>query len=152
LLSKAGIMQGVRPVVVIATFILVSGLLRLQATRRKRRLPTLIAIEQAQWAALCRVITDGRFLDRGRSRRGGGPRGTLLTVGDTLQWRPDRWETRHGDKALSWPLSQVRCMAREHRRDLSGVGYDRVELLVPDGSVVVGIFAEHGLRPESLNG
>lgn len=139
------------PVLVLATVVVVGLLLLLQATRRKRRLPALIATEGAQWAAICRVLAGGRFLDRGRGRRGGGPRGTLLTVGDTLHWQPDRWETRHSDQVLSWPLSRVRCVSRQRRRDVTGIGYDRIELLVPDGSVVFSIIGEHGRPPANLD-
>lgn len=70
-------------------------LLRGQAAVRARGLQALVGEGKAQWAALARIMAGGRFLDPGRSRRGGGPRGTLTVVNDHLVWTPDRHESRH---------------------------------------------------------
>jgi hypothetical protein len=139
------------PVLIVATFVVVAALARFRNARQKRRLPALMAAEGAEWASLCRVLADGRFLDRGRARRGGGPSGTLHNAGETLHWRPDAWATRHGSQPLSWPVHQVRCVGRKRTRDIIGFGYDRVELLLPEGSVVFAVFSEKGQRPASLD-
>src|SRR5664280_2151845 len=49
--------------------------LRWVAHVRGARLRSLIRLEEAGWMALCRVTAEGRFLDDGRRRRGGGPEG-----------------------------------------------------------------------------
>jgi hypothetical protein len=101
--------------------------------------------------ALCRVKAEGRFLDDGRSRRGMGPRGTLVSLSDRLEWRPDRYEVRHGDKPMSWPARDVECLARRQRRDLSGLRVTRARLRVPEGVVTFGIFHQVGTEPACLS-
>jgi hypothetical protein len=90
------------------TFLIVGAvgtlvILRWVAHVRGARLDSLIPLEEASWMALCRVMAEGRFLDDGRRRRGMGPRGTLVSLADRVEWRPDRYESRHGDKPMSWP-------------------------------------------------
>ena len=125
--------------------------LRWVAHVRGARLPSLIRLEEASWMALCRVMAEGRFLDDGRSRRGMGPRGTLVSLADRLEWRPDRYESRHGDKPMSWPANDVECLARRQRRDLSGLRVTQADLRVPEGIVTFGIFHEVGTEPAFLS-
>jgi hypothetical protein len=139
-----------RPLLVVVTFVVLAVVLRFQAGRRTRALPALVAAEGAQWAGLVRVMKDGRFFDRGRGRRGGGPRGTLISNGTTLEWRPDAWETRHGDVVLRWKLSDVRFVQRKRTWDIMGVRRDRVELLFPEGSAELFLIGEYGRPPANL--
>ena len=118
---------------------------------RGARLQSLIRLEGAGWMALCRVMAEGRFLDDGRSRGGLGPRGTLVCLADRLDWRPDRYELRHGDKAMSWSASDVEFLARRQRRDVSGLRFTQTNLRVPEGIVTFGIFHQVGTEPAFLN-
>jgi hypothetical protein len=118
---------------------------------RGARLPSLIRLEEADWMALCRVMAEGRFLDGDRSRRGMGPRGMLVVLADRLEWRPDRYESRHGDTPMSWPANDVQCLARRQRRDLSGLRVTQADLRVPEGTVTFGIFQQVGTEPAFLS-
>jgi hypothetical protein len=126
-------------------------LLRWVAHFRGARLSSLIRLEEARWMALCRVTAEGRFLDGGRNRRGGGPRGTLVVMAERLEWRPDRYELRHGDKPLSWPVQDVECLVRRQRWDISGLRITEARLRVPEGCVTFGIFKQVGTEPAFLN-
>jgi hypothetical protein len=126
--------------------------LRWVAHVRGARLRSLIRLEEAGWMALCRVTAEGRFLDDGRSRRGLGPRGTLVSLTDRLEWRPDRNEVRHGDQPMSWPAHDVECLARRQRWDLSGLRFTQARLRVPEGNVTFGIFHQVGTEPAFLIG
>jgi hypothetical protein len=124
--------------------------LRLAANRRGRRLADLIEGHPASWAALCRVLKDGAFLDGGRPRRGLGPRGTLVTSPTTCELRPDAYEARHGDQVLQWPIELVTCVQHRRRRDLTGIAVMELRLRLPPGPVTLGIFHEAGPRPRFL--
>jgi hypothetical protein len=126
--------------------------LRWVAHVRGARLRSLIRLEEAGWMALCRVTAEGRFLDDGRRRRGGGPGGTLVSLSDRLEWRPDPHELRLGDKPRSWPAHEVECLARRQRWDLSGLRVTQARLRVPEGIVTFGIFHEVGTEPACLSG
>lgn len=126
------------------------AILRLRARRRGDKLSETMAKEGATWAALCRLTSGGEFLDHARSRRGGGPRGTLVHVGDTLYYRPDRYEQRHGDVVVSWNLDEVSCPFRRYRRDISGLRFVEARLVVPQGTAVVAIFHQVGKPPSLL--
>ena len=123
------------------------AILRLRARRRGDRLSEIMAREGATWAALCRVTSGGEFLDHSRSRRGGGPRGVLVHVGDTLYYRPDRYERKHGDVMVSLSLDEVSCPSRRYRRDISGLRFVEARLVVPQGTAVVAIFHQVGQPP-----
>jgi hypothetical protein len=130
--------------------LLTLGLLRLQAHHRGLRLEALRAQEHAQWLSLCRVTKYGHFLDRGRGRRGMGPRGTLVYNGDELEWRPDQYEQRHSDIPFVWPIALVECTNLRARRDVSGLPCTEVQLRVPEGAIIFGLFKEAGARPKFL--
>jgi hypothetical protein len=143
--------------VTLMAFLLVGAIgtvvvLRWVAHVRGARLRSLILLEEAGWMALCRVTAEGRFLDGGRNRRGGGPRGTLVSLPDRLEWRPDRYESRHGDKPMSWPAHEVECLTRRQRWDLSGLRVTQVRLRVPEGIVTFAIFHQMGTEPDCLSG
>lgn len=82
-------------------------LLLAQASRRGKRLSSQLDEPGVQWVALCRVMAGGNFLDRGRGRRGGGPRGVLVVCDASLEWRPDAFEAKRGDAVFEWPIAAV---------------------------------------------
>ncbi len=124
--------------------------LRFLVWRRGRMLPRLLEEERAQWGALCRVKAGGRFLDQGRKRAGGGPRGVLVADDNMLHWLPDGFETRHGDRPCAWQLRDVRCVSARHYRGVSGVTVEEFVLTLPDGDVRLAVFHPVGSLPDAL--
>lgn len=125
-------------------------LLRVQAGRRGRRLASQLDEPGVLWVGLCRVMAGGTFLDRGRGRRGGAPRGVLVVRGASLEWRPDAFETKHGDPVFQWPIVTVVRLSRRRRRDITGIAIDEMRLAVPEGEVTLGIFRAVGKPPDIL--
>ncbi len=125
--------------------------LRASVSRRRKSLPSILIHDQADWVSMCRVARGGRFLDRGRSRRGMGPRALLVARNGELEWRPDEYEVRHGDQPLSWSAEEVRCRSERRRRDITGISYVELVLLLPQGEVTLGLFNEVGHRPPFLH-
>lgn len=126
-------------------------LLRVQASRRGRLLSSQLDEPGVLWVGLCRVMAGGGFLDRGRGRRRGGPRGVLVARDASLEWRPDVFEAKNGDPAFSWPIATVvRLDRRRRRRDITGIAFDEVKLAVPEGEVTLGIFRGVGKPPDML--
>ena len=124
--------------------------LRIQAFRRGRTLSDLLRAEHAHWGAMCRVVSGGRFLDRGRARRGMGPRGILLADDDVLRWRPDKYEVEHGDQVFAWSITEVRCLSTQRYRDVTGVAGEKLTLLVADGVMTLVAFYPTGVTPSAL--
>ena len=124
--------------------------LRVAVSRRSKDLPSILTHDQADWVSMCRVAKGGRFLDRGRSRRGKGPRAVLVARNGELEWRPDEYELRHGDQPLSWSAEEVRCRRERRRRDITGISYAELVLVLPQGEVTLGLFNEVGPRPTFL--
>ncbi len=124
--------------------------LRSLASTRARGLTRLVGTNGVTWAALCRVIRGGEFLDRGRARRGLGPTASLVAAGDALEWRPSRSEVKRGDTVFVWRVAEIHCVTRRQRRDISGVQMLQVQLQVPDGAVTIGIFHQVGSEPAFL--
>jgi len=79
-----------------------------------------------------------------------GPRALLIYRDGTLEWRPDAYEVRHGDDSFAWKIGEVKCLGQHQRRDITGIAVVEVKLLVPQGQVTVGLFAEAGRRPPFL--
>lgn len=125
-------------------------LLRVQAGRRTRRLQRLCEAEGLEWAALCRVLADGDFLDSWRSRRGGGPRGTLRSSGGWLEYEPDALERRRGDSSRRWAWADVSVRECRTRRDISGIRYSWCRIAFPEGQAVIAIFGATGPTPTAL--
>lgn len=125
-------------------------LLRVQAARRGSRLGSQLGEPGVRWIGLCRVSAGGTFLDRGRVRRGGGPRGVLVVRDASLEWRPDTFEIKHGDQIFQWPIDTVVCLNCRRRRDITGIAIDEVKLAVPEGEVTIGIFRAAGMPPDIL--
>ena len=124
--------------------------LRWVARGRGHGLPAVIASEGAQWGSLCRVVRGGAFLDHDRLRRGMGPRAVMVYTDGRLEWRPDRYEVRHGDSSFTWPAGSVRCVSQRRRWDISGVRMREVTLEVPEGEVVIALFHQAGSPPPFL--
>jgi hypothetical protein len=134
----------------IAAALVTIALLRWRASARGHELLRLMESLGASWVALGRVLAGGEFLDQGRRRRGMGPRGTLLVRGEVLEWRPDRYELKHGDQPHCWQLDEVTVLARRRRLDISGVRFNQVELQVSEGIVTLGLFHPVGREPGQL--
>jgi hypothetical protein len=86
--------------------------LRWWASVRHRRLRDLLVAENADWAALCRVLDGGHVSNTRPADPRGGARATLLLLHGRPQYRPDSWEHRHGDRLLSCPVEAVTCSER----------------------------------------
>lgn len=70
-----------------------------------------------------------------------------MVRGASLEWRPDAFETKHGDPVFQWPLATVVRLSRR-RRDITGIAIDEVKLAVPEGEVTLGIFRAAGKPPD----
>jgi hypothetical protein len=132
------------------TLVVTLGLLRWRAVVRSRGLPELRSSEGARWMALGRVMGGGKFLGTDGGRPGQGSRGTLVWFDDTVEWRPDRWEMRHGYRSFSWSPVAVRCIGRRRRRDISGLSLLRLELAVPEGSFELAVIGQDGDPPPAV--
>jgi hypothetical protein len=129
------------------------AMLGIAAARRRPGLRAVAQHEGARWIAMCRVSKGGSFFDRGRNRGGMmGPRGVLIYRDDALEWRPDRYEVRHGDQTFAWTADEVMCLALRRRLDISGIRYWQAKLRLPQGNVTLGFFKEVGDRPALLEG
>ena len=122
-------------------------LLRVQAGRLARELERRRAIEGVAWTALCRVLADGMFLDGGRSRRSGGPRGVLAATDFWLEYRPDARERRLGDATRRWSWDDIEVRECRRRRDVSGIGYSWCRIAFPEGQAVIAVFTGTGTTP-----
>jgi len=138
------------PLLVLAGALVTGAALRLAAWRRGRALHALAAREGAEWRALCRVVRDGHFFDRGRGRRGAGPRATLVSINGALEYRPDRYEQRQGDLPMSWAIADIECLTMRQRRDITGTAMTEARLQFPQGTAVIAIFCETGAPPAWL--
>jgi hypothetical protein len=139
--------SGVQRLILIpGAYVTMVVILRLAAMRRGRRMKADLGRDEASWGALCRVKSGGRFLDAGRSRRGGGPRGTLSVLGEKLEWVPD-----HGDASVVWSVEDARLLSRGRRWDLAG-RFDYVRLALPQGEVTFGLIKQIGPKPAFMTG
>jgi hypothetical protein len=127
------------------------GYLRWRTSVRAKRLRMTVLETGTTWVALSRVLRRGDFLDDGRSRRYGGPRGMLSVRDDQLEWKPDPREQALGDLTRLWPLSQVGCDEVRLRRDITGIDFTEATLYTPDGVATISIFGETGRRPPFLS-
>jgi hypothetical protein len=137
-------------VLLLACSVALLAVFRWRAAVRGRQLAAQFAAEGASWATLCRVVAGGSFLDGGRVRRGGGPRGVLVVHENLLEYRPDPGEARRGDASFSWPLRDVHCAHQRRRRDISGVSMQKVQLELPEGAVSLALFHQVGTAPSFL--
>ncbi|MGN6605606.1 MAG: hypothetical protein ACTHMS_01160 [Jatrophihabitans sp.] len=97
------------------------------------------------------MTSGGHFLDAGRRRGGGGPRGVLIADDETLRWLPEHAESKRGDHPHVWPLTEVRCLGVGSRRDISGVAIGTYVLSLPEGTVTLSSFHPVGDVPEVLH-
>jgi hypothetical protein len=81
-----------------------------------------------------------------------GPRGVLIYHDHALEWRPDRYEVRHGDQTFLWTADEVTCLALRRRLDISGIRNLQAKLQLPRGNVTLGLFNEIGARPPFFQG
>ncbi|SOD73200.1 hypothetical protein SAMN05892883_2491 [Jatrophihabitans sp. GAS493] len=103
-------------------------------------LGTLALLRLAAWPRILR-LDSSTVVAAGEA---GGPGGTLSSDGETLTWWPDKEERKRGDQPMSWPLDQVHWMEAIKMWDIAAGRVIRVQMAVPEGSVVVGIFHQQG--------
>lgn len=67
-----------------------------------------------------------------------------------LEWIPDRGDVTRGAEQHAWSATEINCVHADQRRDISGIKYARLHLVVPEGQVVLAVFHETGARPQCL--